>query len=258
MQQYIDTHTHLFLEQFDHDRDEVIKRAIDKGVTRMIMPNVDSSTIDRLLDLTSHYPNNLFPAMGLHPTSVKENYKQELETIYQLLVSKKFYGIGEIGIDLYWDKTFKNEQADAFRTQIRWAKELDLPIIIHTRDSFDIAFSIVSEENDQNLRGVFHCFTGNHEQAMKIAGLGGFYIGIGGVLTFKNSKLGQSIKNVPLDIIVLETDSPFLTPHPHRGKRNESSYLTLIAQKLAEIKETPIEQIAKITTENALQLFRLP
>ncbi len=252
-----DTHTHLFMEHFDADREQVIRRALEAGVEKMILPNVDEKTIDRLHQTIKMFPDNLFPAMGLHPTSVKNDFEQKLQIIEDLLKTRKYYAIGEIGIDLYWDKTYKEQQIEAFRHQIRLAKELDLPVIIHTRDSFEVALQVVKEENDNRLRGVFHCFTGSYEQAMQIRELGGFYIGLGGVLTFKNSKLGERIKDVPMDMIVLETDSPFLTPHPYRGKRNESSYLVYVAKKLAEVKNLSLEQVAQITTENALKLFPL-
>ncbi len=254
---FIDTHAHLFWESFDNDRQEVIRRAMENNVRKIILPNVDQQSIDLLKKTVALAPDNLFPLIGLHPSSVKDDYQEILKVIEQELTENKYYGIGEIGIDLYWpeNRKFRQQQEQAFRLQLQMAKELNLPVVIHTRDSFDITYQIVKEENSDRLRGIFHCFTGTSEQALAIADLGDFYIGIGGVITFKNSKLGERIKDIPLDYMVLETDSPFLTPHPHRGKRNESAYIPLIAQKLAEVKNTSVEEVATITTRNAEKLF---
>ena len=253
----IDTHTHLYLSHFDDDRQQVIKRALDQGVAKMILPNIDKTTIHQLYQTVELFPDNLFPAMGLHPNSITDDYHNELEFIKNEFAKRKFYAIGEIGIDLYRNRASLDKQIEVFRTQLNWAKQFNLPVIIHTRDSFDIVINILQEENAENLRGVVHCFVGTYDDAMKIRELGGFYIGIGGILTFKNSKLADSVKNIPLDMILLETDSPFLAPHPYRGKRNESSYVKLVAQKLAEIKDMSIDEIAKITTQNAEKLFSL-
>ncbi len=251
----IDTHTHLYLEQFDNDIDEVIKRALENKVEQFFLPNIDSTTIAPMMDLVSKYPDNCFPTVGLHATSVKENFKEELKIVEQQLENNKFYAIGEIGIDLYWDKTFLQQQEEAFEYQIELAKKHDLPIIIHARKSFNQIFNIIDKLNDDKLTGIFHCFGGSFEQANKIIDYKGFKLGIGGVLTFKNSKLGEVLKNVDLEHIVLETDAPFLAPSPFRGKRNESSYILNIAEKLAEIKNISLKKIAEITSKNAENLF---
>lgn len=253
---FTDTHTHLYLEQFDEDRDAAVRRAIDRSVRYMLLPNIDRSSTDRMLDLCERHPRHCFPMMGLHPTSVDKNYRKELDHVSSMLETKRFYAVGEVGIDLYWDSTHIREQKDAFRLQIKLAKEKGLPVVIHTRNAFDEIFHIVEEEYAPGLRGVFHCFTGNTSQAEKISQLG-FLVGIGGVLTFKNSGLDRVVKNISLEHILLETDSPFLAPAPYRGKRNESSYIPLIADKLAEIKGVDVATIAQVTTENAMALFKL-
>ncbi len=255
--QLIDTHTHLFLEQFDNDIDKVIDRAVKNGVEKLILPNIDSSSIDDMLNLTDKYPNNCYPLMGLHPTSVNENFEEELKIVEKYLKKQKFYGIGEIGIDLYWDKTFLPQQEQAFIHQIKLAKQYSLPIVIHVRDSFEETLNIVDKYNDDKLTGIFHCFTGSYEQAQHIIQYGGFKLGIGGVLTFKNSKLDQVIQKIPLEHIVLETDSPYLAPSPYRGKRNESSYVVKVAEKLADIYGLSLQEVAKITSDNAKQIFAL-
>ncbi len=257
MIQLVDTHTHLYLSHFDDDRQEVIQRALDAGVNKMILPNIDKTTITPLYQTIELYPGNLFPAMGLHPNSIKDDFIEELKLIEREFEKRKFYAVGEIGIDLYRDRSSLEKQIEVFRIQLGWAKQLELPVIIHTRDSFDVVLEVLQQENTDSLRGVIHCFTGSYDDAIKIRSLGGFYIGIGGILTFKNSKLADSIRDIPMEMILLETDSPFLTPHPYRGKRNESSYITLVAQKLAQIKNLPVEQVAKITTSNANKLFGL-
>ncbi len=253
--QLIDTHTHLFLEQFDKDRDEVVNRAIKSGVEKLFLPNIDSSSITDMLNLANKYPDNCYPLMGLHPTSVDENFEKELETVEEYLKKQKFYGIGEIGIDLYWDKTFLPQQEQAFIHQIKLAKQYSLPIVIHVRDSFEETLKIVDKYNNDKLTGIFHCFTGSYEQAQHIIQYGGFKLGIGGVLTFKNSKLDQVVQKIPLEHIVLETDSPYLAPSPYRGKRNESAYVVKVAEKLAEIYGLPLQEVAKITSDNAGQIF---
>lgn len=250
----VDTHSHLYLEEFDHDIDEVIQRSIGAGVDRIVLPNIDSSTFERLHLLAQKYPVYCFPLMGLHPTHVKESYKDELEKVLNQFRLYDYKGIGEIGIDLYWDKTFLNEQIYVFEKQLSFSLEKNLPVIIHARDSFDVIFSCISRIEFKSLRGIFHAFTGNIEQAEKIIGRG-FKLGIGGIVTFKNSNLTDVIKSIGLQHIVLETDSPYLAPVPCRGKRNESSYIRIIAGRIAEITEETIEHVAEITTRNAVQLF---
>ena len=251
----IDTHTHVFLEQFDEDFDQVIARALESGVKKMLLPNIDSSTLERLLMNSNE--NQLLPMMGLHPCSVKANYKEELELVANEIESGKYIAVGEIGIDLYWDQSLKAQQIDAFKRQIELAKKYDLPVAIHTRDAFDEVFQALDETHDGVLRGVFHCFTGNEEQAKKALSYSGFYLVLGGVLTFKKSGLDKVAKDIPLDRLVIETDAHYLAPAPYRGKRNEPSYLVHIAQKLADIHEMSIEKVAETTTKNANDLFRL-
>ena len=251
----IDTHTHLFLQQFDKDRSEVIHRALEKGVQQMLLPNIDTYSIQPMLNLCKEFPNNCFPMMGLHPCDVKENYLKELIIIEEWLQKEKFVAVGEIGIDLYWDKSTLSIQEDAFRKQVELAKKYKLPIAIHVRDSFDEILAILDELNDDNLSGVFHCFTGNEVQANHIINYGDFKLGIGGVVTFKNSGLDKTLSTIPIESLILETDSPFLAPTPYRGKRNESSHVVLVAEKLAEIYGKSLEEIADITTQNAKELF---
>ena len=252
---FTDTHTHLYLNEFIDDRDEAIQRAVKAGVEYMLLPNIDSNTVGPMLDLCRKYPSNIFPMIGLHPTDVKENYKEELIVVEQYLEKERFYAIGETGMDLYWDKTFVEEQKISLRAHIDLAKKHNLPIVLHSRDSFDEIFEIIDDTIDEGLAGVFHCFGGNLQQAQKIINRG-FKLGIGGVLTFKNSGLDEVIKNISLNHIVLETDSPFLAPKPFRGKRNESAHLIYIAEKLAEIKNVSIGEVAEITTQNAIELFK--
>lgn len=251
-----DTHTHLYLNAFDTDRKEVVEQAINQGVKYMLLPNIDGSSIEGMLQLCEEFPNNCFPMMGLHPTSVKENFNEELDLVEHWLKKKKFIAIGETGIDLYWDKTFYEEQETVFSRQLELAKEYKVPIVIHMRDSFEETYRIVEKYAAPDLTGVFHCFTGNEEQAKKIIDLN-FKLGIGGVVTFKNSGLADVVRNIDLTHIMLETDSPFLAPMPFRGKRNESSYIKLVAQKLAAIKQTTVDEIAEITSANAMELFNL-
>jgi len=253
---YIDTHTHLFLPEFDTDRDQVIANAKDAGVEKVLLPNVDSGTILPLLDLVDKFPDFCLPMIGLHPTSVKEDYEKELEVVESWLLKRKFYAIGEIGIDLYWDKTFIKQQEEAFIYQINLAKKYDLPIVIHARDSFNEIFNVVKKEIGSGLKGIFHAFTGDLEQANQIIEWG-FLIGIGGIVTFKNSHLGDVVKNIDINHLVLETDSPYLAPVPKRGKRNESAYIQFIAQRIAEIKGIAVNEVARITTLNAKKLFKI-
>jgi TatD DNase family protein len=252
---YIDTHTHLFLNEFDTDRDEVIKRAIHSGVRKMFLPNIDHRTIQPMLDITRLYPENLFPMMGLHPTSVKKNYREQLKIVEEWLNKDKFYAIGETGIDLYWDQSHLTEQQDAFIQHIRLSRYFGLPLIIHSRESFDEIFKILDQELTGDITGIFHSFTGTSEQAKEIINFG-FKIGIGGIVTFKNSSLDRVIALTGPEQIVLETDSPYLAPVPYRAKRNEPSYLLYTAQKIADILDMSIEEIARITTMNALSIYR--
>ncbi len=250
-----DTHTHLYLDEYKEDVHQVIKKALQNNVEYFLMPNIDSSTIKPMNALCEKYKGKIFPMIGLHPTSVKANYLEELSIVKKELSKRKYYAIGEIGIDLYWDKTFSKEQDYALRYQLSLAKEYQLPVAIHTRSSFDEAIELLSEEYDEKLTGVFHCFGGTYQQALDIIEMG-FYLGIGGVVTFKNSGLDKVVENIDLKNIIIETDAPYLTPSPYRGLRNESSYLTLIAQKIAELKKITVEEVAEITTNNARKLFK--
>lgn len=251
---FTDTHTHLYDEQLATDEAEMIQRALDAGVSKMYMPNCDSSTIAGMMRVAAQYPQHCFPMMGLHPCYVKDNYREELEIVKQQLAENKFYAVGEIGLDYYWDLTYKAQQIDAFEQQIDLALLHDLPIVIHSRESLQDCIDIVRHKQNGALKGIFHCFSGNEQEAQQIVELG-MFLGIGGVLTFKNSKLPEAVKNISLDNMVLETDAPYLAPTPYRGKRNESSYIPLVAEKLAEIKQKPREEIAAITTSNAGKIF---
>ena len=252
----IDTHTHLYLEEFDKDRDEVVKRAIDSGVGKLFLPNIEVDSIEKMLHLAQKYPGICFPMMGLHPGSVKENFKVELGKMESYLKKENFIAIGEIGIDLYWDKTFIKEQEKAFEMQLEWAKEYSLPVVIHARDSFQEIFTILDNVFKSGMRGVFHSFTGSMEDAEKIKEYD-FYYGINGIATYKNSELPEIIKILPLDRILLETDSPFLSPVPKRGKRNESSFLKFTCEKLSEILKLDIGKVEELTTKNAQKLFSI-
>jgi TatD DNase family protein len=249
-----DTHTHLYSEQFDSDRNEIIQRAIDAGVSRFFVPAIDSTYLNGMLTLEKDFPENIFLMMGLHPTHVKENFEEELAFVKHWLNKRKFYAVGEIGIDLFWDKTLLKQQQIAFKTQIAWAKEKNMPIIIHCRDAFDEIFEVLEEVKDDQLFGIFHCFSGNLEQAKKAISYN-MKLGIGGVVTFKNGKIDQFLAEIPLEHIVLETDAPYLAPAPFRGKRNESSYITKVLEKLAEIYNLPSAEIAEITTQNSKNVF---
>ena len=253
----IDTHTHLYSDQFDDDRDQVIQNCIDQGIDKLLLPNIDLNSIDGMHQLIKDYPNTCFPMMGLHPCSVGADYKSVLKQMNNHLNNNKYIAVGEIGMDLYWDKTFINEQADALKIQIEWAKEMKLPIVIHVRDAFDEIFEVIDPLNDDSLTGVFHCFTGSLDQANKVLGYGGFKLGLGGVLTFKNSGLDKIVNDIDIKHLVLETDSPYLAPTPHRGKRNESTFVSLVAEKLATIKQIGLDEVAKITSNNANELFNL-
>ena len=249
-----DTHTHLYSEEFDMDRHEMIQRAINNGVTRFFIPAIDSNYIQKMYTLESDYPDNIFLMMGLHPTYVKDNYLDELQIVELELANRKFYAIGEIGIDLYWDKTHLKEQQIAFRRQIQLAKKYKLPIVIHCREAFDEIFEILEEEKSEDLFGIFHCFSGTYEQALQAISYN-MKLGIGGVVTFKNGKIDQFINQIDLKHLVLETDSPYLAPIPFRGKRNESSYILNIVDKLASLYGLSSEQIALKTTENSKAIF---
>ncbi|WP_047418891.1 TatD family hydrolase [Cellulophaga sp. Hel_I_12] len=249
-----DTHTHLYSEAFDSDRDEVIKRAIKNGIQRFFIPAIDSTYTDAMLQLQKAYPDHVFLMAGLHPTHVKEDFEKELQHIEELLANHTYYAIGEIGIDLYWDKSYLKQQQTSFKRQIQIAKKHNLPIVIHCRDAFDEVFEVLEDEKSDDLFGIFHCFTGDYEQAQKAISYG-MKLGIGGVVTFKNGKIDTFLAQIDVKHIVLETDSPYLAPVPYRGKRNESAYLMEIINKLALIYDCTIAEIAEITTQNSKEVF---
>ncbi len=256
---WIDTHTHLFLPEFKEDIQEVIDRATAANVRKMLLPNIHAASVKPLKHLCDRFSDCLIPMMGLHPCYVNESWETELETIREELEknTNTYCAVGEIGIDLYWDKTYREQQKQVFQTQLKWAKQLHKPVAIHVRNAFDEVFEIIEKEIDENLKGVFHCFTGNKIQAERILSYQSFYFGIGGVVTFKNAGVDKVVKDIPLEKIVLETDSPYLAPVPYRGKRNESSFIPFIAKKLAEIKNVDIETVARQTTLNAQKLFNV-
>jgi TatD DNase family protein len=253
---FTDSHTHLYLDAFKADRGPMIQRALDAGVQRMLLPNIDSTSMQALFLLAEQFPEHCLPMMGLHPTSVKENYLDELSIVEKALQREDIIAIGETGIDLYWDKSFAKEQEEAFSTQINWAMELDLPLVIHARESFHEIFKVLDKNAGPALRGVFHSFTGGMAELERALSYD-FMIGINGIVTFKNSGLAAIVKEIPTDRLLLETDAPFLAPVPYRGRRNESSYLVETASKVAEIHNLSMEDIAMITSRNAEQLFRL-
>ena len=253
----VDSHCHLYLPEFQNDLDQVISRAKEVGVQKFFLPNIDSTTIESMLKVVEDYPDICYPMMGLHPTSVKGNYMEELEIVEEELKSGKYVAIGEIGIDLYWDKTHLKEQVDAFEKQINRAKELNLPVVIHARDSFQEIFEVIDRLNDDSLKGIFHCFTGTLEDAKRIISYGGFKMGIGGVVTFKNGGIDKFLNEIHLNHLVVETDSPYLSPVPYRGKRNESAYLFEILSKMAEVYNLTIEEIAETTSSNSLEIFNI-
>ena len=252
----IDTHTHLYSEEFDKDRAEMIARAKAAGVTRCFIPAIDSSYTERMFQLKNEYPDYVFLMNGLHPCNVKENYKEELTHVENLMPTHSFCAIGEIGIDLYWDKTFLKEQQEAFAWQIQLAKKHQLPIVIHCREAFDEVFEVLESEKGDDLFGIFHCFSGTEAQAYRAIDYG-LHLGIGGVVTFKNGNIDKFLRNIDLQHIVLETDSPYLAPVPYRGKRNESAYIVQVADKLSDIYELPVDEIKRITTENATKIFKI-
>lgn len=251
-----DTHTHLYYEKDGQKRHALMQRCFDNNITRLFLPNVDTDSLPMVYELANEYPANCFPMIGLHPCDVKENWEEQLLILQGFLSQKKAYAIGEIGIDLYWDKTTLAIQQEAFRCQIGWAKEHNLPIDIHCRDAYNEVLEILRGEKDDKLRGILHCFTGNLEQAQELISLG-FYLGIGGVVTYKNSGLDKVVEQIDMQHLLLETDSPYLAPVPFRGKPNESSYLIYIAQKLADIKGISVEDVARLTTENSKTVFGL-
>lgn len=253
----IDTHAHLYLPQFDEDRAQMIGRAVNAGVNKILLPNIDLKSVDSMHRLCDDFPEVCYPMMGLHPCDVKEDFESVLDEMFQWFGKRKYVGVGETGIDLYWDKSTLDLQIKSFEIQIGWAKEMQLPLVIHARDSFDEIFEVLDRLNDSRLRGVFHCFTGTENQARRIIDYGGFMMGLGGVLTYEKSGLDTAIKDIPMEYLVLETDSPFLAPKPYRGKRNESGYVPFIAQKLADTKGLSIAGVADVTTKNAIALFGL-
>jgi TatD DNase family protein len=251
---FTDTHTHLYASEFDNDRKESIEKAIKNGVTRFFLPNIETASIQPMLDLVWQFPENCYPMMGLHPCSVDANFESQLFQIQKWFKKRKFYAVGEIGLDYYWSTEFKDQQITAFRKQCQWAIQQDLPIVIHSRNSNTDLITLLEEMKHPKLRGIFHCFSGNAEEAHKVVELG-FYLGIGGVLTYKNSGLDKAIEAIDLEHLVLETDSPYLAPVPHRGKRNEGFFIIDIAKKLAELKGVGIAKVAEITTENSRKIF---
>ena len=253
--EFIDTHTHLYVKHFDDDRRAVVQRAIDSGVTRFYLPNIDAHSIPGMLALESEYPAHCFPMIGLHPCSVDTDYHEQLDIMKEWLNKRSFAAIGEIGMDLYWDTTFREQQEDAFLIQCQWAVEADLPIVVHSRETTDLLIELIQSFNDERLRGIFHCFTGSTKQAEAIIDLG-FNLGIGGVATFKNGGLDKTLAHIDLAHLVLETDSPYLSPKPHRGQRNESAYVVLVAKKLAEIFGMSLAEVAEITSKNAKKVFK--
>ena len=251
----IDTHTHLFSDKYSDDQHDVIQRAIDAGVERMYLPNISKDTIAAMNSVVAAFPEHCFAMVGLHPCHVSEDFQTEVDHVNTELATGRYVAVGETGLDYHWDLTHKALQKDALRQQIAMAKKFQLPIVLHTRESFDDTYELIKEQNDDDLTGVFHCFSGSIEEAEKVRDLGGFYIGIGGVATFKNTNHKTVLPEVPLEMIVLETDSPYLAPTPYRGKRNESSYLVEVAKHVAKIKGVSEEVLAEITTRNALTLY---
>ncbi|HSF89149.1 MAG TPA: TatD family hydrolase [Saprospiraceae bacterium] len=251
---WIDTHCHLYVREFDHDRTEMIRRALDSGVYKMMLPNIDVPSIPGMWELVEAYPGHCFPMIGLHPCSVKGDFNDMLDFMEQELVSKTYIGVGETGIDLFWDTTFRQQQIEAFERQIGWARKFRLPVIIHSRESLDLTIEVIERHHNDDLRGIFHCFSGSQEQIKRIEGLG-FKVGIGGVATFKKAGLAEMLAQIPLSMMVLETDAPYLAPVPYRGKRNEPSYLVLVGQKIADVLGMPLEEVARITSSNAESVY---
>lgn len=252
----IDTHAHIYASEFDNDREQVVQRALAQGIDTILLPNIDLDSIEPMLATEAAYPQVCRSMMGLHPCYVDANVEQTLATIYSWFSKHSFIAVGEIGIDLYWDKTYKAEQEHAFITQLNWAKEMQLPVVIHTRDSIQETLALLEKEQDGSLRGVFHCFGGSVEEAKAINDLG-FHLGLGGVSTFKNGGMDKVIPQLDMNSVILETDCPYLAPVPHRGKRNEPAYTQLVAHRIAELRELTIEQVDQITTMNAKALFKI-
>ena len=253
----IDTHSHIYLPEFDNDLDTVIDNARSVGVEKILLPNVDGETIDRMLKVEQQYPNICHAMMGLHPTSVKADYREQMSRVERQLGLRKYIGIGEVGIDLYWDKTYRTEQMEVFSQHLQWAKEMDLPVVIHCRDAFPEVFEVLESQLDDSLRGIFHSFTGGISEVETIMGYGSFLMGINGVVTFKNTTLREVLMHTTLDYLVLETDAPYLAPVPHRGKRNEPAYLAKIATQLAEVYKVSQAEVGKRTSANAKKMFDL-
>ncbi len=256
MNQFIDTHTHIYLEEFEHDTDSVIKEALEAGVQHMLMPNVDLNTLDPLLSLWEKYPANCLPMMALHPTSVKPGFERVLEKIRPWFCKKCMVAVGETGIDLYWDKTHLTQQIESFKRHIEWALSYELPLVVHSRNSIHEIMQVLEDYRGSRLKGVMHCFPGDTVQAEWFIDYG-FLLGIGGVVSYKKSAMAEVVKHVSMDSIILETDAPYLTPVPHRGKRNQPAYIPLIAQKIAEIKNVSLSDVADQTTANARMLFKI-
>lgn len=254
--EFIDTHAHIYLEDFKDSIDELLKLSLSQGVKHILMPNIDRSSIDDVHKLEEKYPHQCHAMMGLHPCYVKVDFKDQLKEIEQLLSDKSYFGIGEIGIDMYWDKSTKDAQIEAFRTQCLWAREMKLPVSIHSRDALDITIPIIEELQNGDLSGVFHCYNGTEEQGRRIIDAG-FYMGIGGVVTFKKAGVDKTVANLPLESLVLETDAPYLAPTPYRGKQNSPIYIPIIAEKIAEVHEVKLEEVARVTTENAQSIFKI-
>jgi TatD DNase family protein len=253
----IDTHTHLFSDAFDEDREQVVERALENGIKKLLLPNIDETSMPDVLEMTAKHPDSCFAMGGLHPTSVTGEYLKQLDKLFSSFTPKQIVAVGEIGMDLYWDTTFKNQQAEAFKWQVNYAKKNNLPIVIHVREAFEETFKLLEPMLDGELTGVFHSFTGSAEQAQQIINWG-FKLGVGGIVTFKNAGVDKVIAQIAPEHLILETDSPYLAPTPKRGKRNESSYLTYIANKVANLHNMQMEEVAHITTQNAKQLFQLP
>ena len=253
---WIDTHAHLYLEAFEEDQLLVVQKALDCGIEKIMLPNIDLDSFPKMMSLCSQFQKNLFPMIGLHPCDVHQNWESIISELQAQYQPNTFIAVGETGIDLYWDKSTLDWQKEAFKTQIKWAKEWKLPIVIHARESTAEILEILDENMGEDLTGIFHCFSGNESEAKRIMEYKTFKLGIGGSVTYKNSSLPSILKNIPLSYIVLETDSPFLPPTPHRGKRNESSYIPIIGDFVATIYEIPTKEIAKITTQNALEIFK--
>ncbi len=258
MIRFVDTHTHLFVEEFDTDREEAVKRAIEAGVTKLCLPCIKSSSVAPIMQMCAEYPGVCFPMLGLHPTDVDAGSDDELSVLKRLLdTCKEVIAIGEVGIDLYWDSTYRDRQIKVFETQIEWAREKNLPLVIHSRNAFDELLDTLTRCNANELTGVFHCFSGDEEQLLRLARFEGFMFGVGGVATYKKSNLPEVLRHLPLERVLLETDSPYLAPVPRRGKRNESAYIPYIAERVAQIYGTTVENVAAITTANAERLFAI-